>query len=590
MRLLRMMLLGLLLLPLGLTPARGEDEPAAEAPGVMEAVIRRFAADEESLRKFYREPLSELRLGRIERFLDGWSKRLNAVDVATLGVADSVDYALLRNHIGRRRDEITLQKARNAETQPLLGFATELLELDRARWRPAKAPDGKRLATALVAVQERLAAARATTETAHRAKDGTLTPVIAWRAAQALDRLGGLLKDWYVFHDGFDPGFGWWTKKPYDDLRKAMASYASFLRENVAGARKGKDAPLIGDPLGTDALRRALDREMIPYGPEDLLTIAKQQFAWCEAEGVKAAKELEQDGWKAVVEHVKGLHKEPGQQAAMVVTQAEEAVQFLEQRELLTIPPLAAETWRLRMLGQRQQKTLPFAVYSDQHMLVAYAMAGMDHESKLMSMRGNNEHFTRIVTPHELIPGHHLQLFHAARHRPYRAMFRTPFLVEGWALHWEMLMWDLGWARNAADRVGMLFWRMHRCARIIVTLEFHLGRMTPAQMIDFLVERVGLERDGATSEVRRYIGGAYGPLYQCAYMLGGLQLRALHHELVGDGRMSNRQFHDAVLRENSIPIALIRAALRGDKLGKDGVPAWRWQGDVGASKGSERPR
>ena len=54
--------------------------------------------------------------------------------------------------------------------------------------------------------------------------------------------------------------------------------------------------------------------------------------------------------------------------------------------------------------------------------------------------------------------------------------------------------------------------------------------------------------------------------------------------------MSNRQFHDAVLRENSIPIALIRAALRGETVGKDGVPAWRWQGDVGASKGSERPR
>ena len=35
----------------------------------------------------------------------------------------------------------------------------------------------------------------------------------------------------------------------------------------------------------------------------------------------------------------------------------------------------------------------------------------------------------------------------------------TPFYVEGWALYWEMRMWDMGFARNAHDRVGMLFWR-----------------------------------------------------------------------------------------------------------------------------------
>ena len=38
----------------------------------------------------------------------------------------------------------------------------------------------------------------------------------------------------------------------------------------------------------------------------------------------------------------------------------------------------------------------------------------------------------------------------------------------------------------------MLFWRKHRAARIIVSLEFHLGTMTPQEMIDFLIQRVGM--------------------------------------------------------------------------------------------------
>ena len=200
----------------------------------------------------------------------------------------------------------------------------------------------------------------------------------------------------------------------------------------------------------------------------------------------------------------------------------------------------------------------------------------MKHEDKLMSMRGNNRHFTRIVTAHELIPGHHLQGFMAQRERPYRGLFSTPFLVEGWALYWEMRLWDLDYPRTPEDRVGMLFWRMHRAARILVSLKFHLGRMKPAEMIDFLVERVGHERFGATSEVRRFIGGDYSPLYQCGYMIGGLQLRALHREWVEAGKMSDKQFNDAVLACGPIPIEFIRASLANLPLTRDTRAGWKF--------------
>ena len=133
----------------------------------------------------------------------------------------------------------------------------------------------------------------------------------------------------------------------------------------------------------------------------------------------------------------------------------------------------------------------------------------MKNDDKLMSMRGNNKAFTRIVVAHELIPGHHLQSFMSERNRSYRGTFHTPFFVEGWALYWELRLWDLGYGTTPQERIGMLFWRMHRCARIIVSLKFHLGEMKPQEMIDFLVDRVGHERFGATSEVRRFIGGLF---------------------------------------------------------------------------------
>src|SRR5207247_8992166 len=100
----------------------------------------------------------------------------------------------------------------------------------------------------------------------------------------------------------------------------------------------------------------------------------------------------------------------------------------------------------------------------------------------------------------ELIPGMHLQGFRTERYRPSRALFGTPFWTEGGALYSEMLFWNLNFPKTPETRIGMLFWRMHRCARIIFSLSFHLEKMTPQECIDFLVDRVGHERDNATAE------------------------------------------------------------------------------------------
>ena len=67
-------------------------------------------------------------------------------------------------------------------------------------------------------------------------------------------------------------------------------------------------------------------------------------------------------------------------------------------------------------------------------------------------------------------------------------------------------------------------------------------------------------------------------------MLGALQLRALQRNLVGGGKMGDRQFHDAVLRQNSIPIEMLRAALDEDvKLTRDYAVGWKFAKD-GASR------
>lgn len=108
------------------------------------------------------------------------------------------------------------------------------------------------------------------------------------------------------------------------------------------------------------------------------------------------------------------------------------------------------------------------------------------------------------------------------------------------------------------------------------SLRFHLGQLTPEQAIQFLVDTVAFERANAEGEVRRSFSGQYSPLYQISYMIGGLQLRALHTELVGSRRMGERAFHDAVLQGGPMPIAMVRARLAETSLSRDGPAPWRF--------------
>jgi uncharacterized protein (DUF885 family) len=528
-------------------------------------LIERYTADRTSLQRFYNVPGSPARNERFARFYESTLAGLGRIAFDPLDNEGRADYILLRNHLEHEQRELALSAARTAEARALVPFARIIVDLVEARRRmeTMKAAESAR------SLDDLAKQARAALAEAPKLKT---TPVVANRAAAIIADLRNSLKDWFNFYNGYDPSFTWWNGEPYKAADAAMKSYADDLRERLAGARDNKS--IIGDPIGREGLLSELASEMISYTPEELIEIANKEFEWCGREMLKASRELGfGDDWKKALEHVKTLYVEPGKQPDLVRDLAREAIDYVEKNDLVTVPPLARETLIMDMMSPERQLQNPFFL-GGSRIVVSYPTNTMTYEQRMMSMRGNNIHFSRATVFHELIPGHNLQGFVAARSRPYRRLFATPFHIEGWALYWEFLLWDRGFAQSPENRVGMLFWRMHRCARIIFSLSFHLGRMSPQQAIDFLVDRVGFERDNAEAEVRRSFGGSYSPLYQAAYMLGALQIRALQKELAG--RMTMKQFNDALLRENCIPVAVARALLGGAPVRRDFSYQWRF--------------
>ncbi len=567
---------------------------ATPASSELRELIERFVADRGELERFASVKSSALHQRRMREFFHTWQARLAAVDFERLGVDGRIDASLLRTRLGHELRLLDREAQRANEIAPLLPFAGEIAQLQESR-RFLQPVDAKAAATALDRMRGVIEETRAGAEAGLKpAKDKagkpddmkagktppiTVTKVVAFRAASRLDELKKSLDEWFKTYDGYDPVFGWWVREPHKQLAEAMGDYGKFLREKAAGIDpKAKDAPIIGDPIGRAGLLGDLENELIVYSPEELIAIAEREFKWVDAELKRAAREMGLgDDWKAALEKVKLDYVEPGQQPAVVRELALEASRYVQEHELVTVPPLAADVWLLRMMPPEQQKVAPFFLGGND-ILVAFPTDAMSQEEKISSLRANNRHFARATVFHELVPGHHLQAWARARFNPHRDLFSTPFWVEGWAVWWEFHLWDLQFIATPEERMGALFWRAHRCARIIFSLKFHLGEWTPQQCIDFLVDRVGHERASATGEVRRSFNGSYPPLYQAGYMLGAMQLRGLYGQLVGagSGRMSEREFHDAILRGGPMPIELVRARLLQEKLPRDFRATWRF--------------
>ncbi len=562
-------------------PAQAERPAAAYVPDLgklarpaaseLRELVERFQADADGLRRFYTVPASDLRLARFRGFHEAWLARLEAMDYEALGVEGRIDWHLLRAHLRQELALLARTERRNAEMAPLLPFAGTIARLqeDRRQFRPLVPAE----AAASLDEVRRLAVA------VRKAFDGDAPRPgrsAALRAAQRTAELRKVLQDWFDHFNAYDPQFGWWTREPAKDALAALEEHGKFLREKLVGVKPDEDEPIVGDPIGAAGLAEDLAREMVAYTPDELIAIAERELAWCEAEWRRTAREMGLgDDWKAALERTKRDHVAPGEQPALIAEQAYEAIAFVRDRDILTIPAHAVDTWRMTMLSPERQKVAPFFL-GGETIQVAFPTDTMDHATKLDSLRANNRHFCRATVHHELIPGHHLQGWYMERCNPHRNLFYTPFWIEGWALWWELHLWDLGFPRSPENKAGMLFWRTHRCARIIFSLNFHLGRWTPEQCIDFLVERVGHDRHTATGEVRRSFNGDYSPLYQVAYMMGAVQIRALHAELVRAGRMPEKAFHDGILEGGNMPIELVRARLTGTRLPRDFRPSWRF--------------
>ena len=340
----------------------------------------------------------------------------------------------------------------------------------------------------------------------------------------------------------------------------ALDEYATWLKGRLSRA---DDDFALGRDLYDELIGlRAFDG----LSTDDILEIGYGQLAEQREARRAAAAEVEPDATaQAVLERIKTDHPADFESALQTYREAmAEARAFVVEHEICSLPP--GEGLSIMATPEYLRSVMPFAAY--------FSPAKFEPGSKGLyvvtpsvdgdprAMREHNYASIYNTSIHEAYPGHHQQLSTAVNHPSLvRLLIDAPEFVEGWAMYCEQMMREEGFDTGPERRLMMHTDAIWRACRIILDIRLQRGEIGVAEAIEFLVEQTGFERPTATAEVNRY---TFTPTYPLSYLLGKvllLRLRTDEQARLGD-RFSLRGFHDALLREGSLPLSIQRRLLQ----------------------------
>ena len=336
----------------------------------------------------------------------------------------------------------------------------------------------------------------------------------------------------------------------------ALAAHAAWLEDEYL---ERSNAPAgVGDEL----LARIIStNHMLSDSADDIARRGDEMIARLSEEITEIARDLGFADWRTAVTEIK---KDTPSEDELIEAYAEamrRTQQQTAEHSLATEAPDAP--LQVRATPAHWRHTVPYAAYSapaafEDAQRGIFWVTPPDGDAE--KLKDHPWPSLAITALHEGYPGHHLQLTRANRHPSrIRRLADSALFIEGWAFYCEELGWEQG-LLSPQNRLFQLKDEIWRACRIVIDMRMNQGSMTPAEAVDMLVREADLERPNAEGEVRRY---AMSPGYQMAYAIGKQEILALRKKVqtAQGANFSLRAFHDTVLDQGSMPVALIERAI-----------------------------
>lgn len=486
------------------------------------------------------------------RVIDDQLTAIDAVDDVELGLEDLVDLEILRSRLQREAFEIT--ELRAVEWNPMVWNPGTSIHLLMAR---DFAPWPERLAS----IDARLSEIPRFLEQARE----TLTSMPHIHAQTAIAQFAGtrqLIGETLAQQcaaEGTDP------PQAIDRARQAISEYLAWLESRLDECTR---SPRLNQRTYAGVLWHSLDdatnANHLLRDAEDHLDQVTERMREVAAEYLDESVHAERVVRRALEKIASESPVTDGTVLPLVRAALAQTTDFVRERDLVSIPDMAIEVIEMPEIhrgvavaycdapGPLESARVPTFV------AVSPTPADWDDERVRSFYREYNATLLHGLTIHEAMPGHVLQLAHAATLDTPTRVRRFGFsgvFVEGWAVYAEELLLDHGYAATDSPRAALairlqqLKMQARMAINTILDIRVHSMEMTEEEGLRLMTFRGFQEEGEAIGKWRRALLTA-GQLP--TYFVGYRAVKAIADDLrVLHPDWSERQIHDLVLAHGS---------------------------------------
>lgn len=342
--------------------------------------------------------------------------------------------------------------------------------------------------------------------------------------------------------------------KNIDISLKATEDYKNFLKNKILPKLINRYI------IGENNFRKLIKLRKLDLNVKEMLEIGERALKADKEELKEIAKEINP---KLTVKKVENrIEKRHSNDFSEIIKQYKKifakAKKFILTHNLMKTPK--DEKIVIRETPSFLVSTVPFAAYFlppkfAEEKIGIYTITSA-RQKRLLEKHNYTSIFNTTV--HEAYPGHHLQSILAFKNPSLvRTLSAATETIEGWAHYCEEYMRDIGFNNTSETRFVQTQDEIWRAARVIIDIKLHLGEMSFNEAVRFLMKEVGMERENAIAEVKRY---TKNPSYQLSYLIGKYLIKKLKRQIqekMGE-KYSDKFFHEVILNAGSIPIKYLR--------------------------------
>ncbi len=174
-------------------------------------------------------------------------------------------------------------------------------------------------------------------------------------------------------------------------------------------------------------------------------------------------------------------------------------------------------------------------------------------------LREYNKISVIILSIHEALPGHYVQLYYSNGHPSIiRSVLGSGVMVEGWAHYTEGMMIEEGFGDgDPRYRLVQMKWKLRGIANAIIDQKIHAENMTEQEAMDLMINETFQEDAEASAKWRR-AQLSFGQL--STYFVGSTLMWDLKRDIEKNrgNDFELKEFHEELLSHGSIPIRLLR--------------------------------